>query len=95
MEVVMIEKETLEILQQRFENFVSRMDALCATLCKASEKWLDNSEVCRLLNVSMRTMQTYRDTGKLAYSQINGKIYYKVSDVEDFMRSHLKNKPQT
>ncbi len=95
MEVVMIEKETLEILQQRFENFVSRMDALCAPLCKASEKWLDNSEVCRLLNVSMRTMQTYRDTGKLAYSQINGKIYYKVSDVEDFMRSHLKNKPQT
>lgn len=95
MEVVMIEKETLEILRQRFENFVSRMDALCAPFCKTSEKWMDNSEVCRLLNVSIRTIQTYRDTGKLAYSQINGKIYYKASDVEDFIRRHLKNNSQT
>lgn len=95
MEVVMIEKETLEILRQRFENFVSRMDALCAPFCKTSEKWMDNSEVCRLLNVSIRTIQTYRDKGKLAYSPINGKIYYKASDVEDFIRRHLKNNSQT
>ena len=59
------------------------------------EKWMDNSEVCRLLNVSIRTIQTYRDTGKLAYSQINGKIYYKASDVEDFICRHLKNNSQT
>ena len=29
--------------------------------------------------------------GKLPYSQINNKIYYKISDVETFMQNHVKN----
>ena len=67
------------------------MDALCIPLRRKQDKWLDNCETCRLLNVSARTMQTYRDTGKLPYSQINNKIYYKISDVETFMQNHVKN----
>lgn len=35
--------------------------------------------------------QTYRDTGKLPYSQINGKIYYKASDVETFLLDQVRN----
>ena len=38
-----------------------------------------------------RTMQTYRDTGKLPYSQINNKIYYKASDVETFLLSQVRD----
>ena len=33
--------------------------------------WMDNQEVCRQLNISPRTLQTLRDNGTLAYSQIN------------------------
>ena len=44
-----------------------------------------------MLNVSARTMQTYRDTGKLPYSQINGKIYYKASDVEAFLLDQVRD----
>ena len=47
MEVVMIEKETLEVLRQRLENFVSRMDALCAPFCKTAENLLGKiSAIC-------------------------------------------------
>ena len=56
MEIVTIEKKTFELWKQRFEGFVGRMDALCLPLRRKQDKWLDNSEACRLLNVSSRTM---------------------------------------
>ena len=45
-------------------------------------EWLDNQDVCQMLNISPRTLQTLRDNGTLAYSQINRKVYYKPEDVE-------------
>ena len=35
-----------------------------------------------MLNISPRTLQTLRDNGTLAYSQINHKTYYRPEDVE-------------
>ena len=49
------------------------------------KKWLDNQEVCLLLKVSPRTLQTLRDNGTLAYTQICHKTYYKPGDVEKLM----------
>lgn len=46
------------------------------------KEWLDNQDVCQLLNISKRTLQTLRDNGTLAYTQISHKIYYKPEDVE-------------
>ena len=42
-------------------------------------EWMDNQDVCRMLNISPRTLQTLRDNGTLAYSQINHKTYYRHS----------------
>ncbi|MCI7307748.1 MAG: helix-turn-helix domain-containing protein [Alistipes senegalensis] len=72
-------------------HWIFHVDALCVPLRRKRDKWLDNCETCRLLNVSARTMQTYRDTGKLPYSQINNKIYYKASDVETFLLSQVRD----
>ena len=47
--------------------------------------WLDNQDVCQMLNISPRTLQTLRDNGTLAYSQIYRKVYYKPKDVESFL----------
>ena len=44
--------------------------------------WLHNGDVCRLLNISKRTLQHYRDTGVLPFAQIGHKCYYKREDVE-------------
>ena len=49
---------------------------------KRLDNWLDNQDVCQMLNISPRTLQTLRDNGTLAYSQINHKVYYKLKDVE-------------
>lgn len=87
MEIITIEARTFELWKKKFEEFINRMDAICAPYQKKKEKWLENSEACRILNISTRTMQTYRDTGKIPYSQINNKIYYKASDIDAFIKS--------
>ena len=63
------------------------MDTLCRLYGDMEEKkWLDNQEVCLLLKVSPRTLQTLRDNGTLAYTQICHKTYYKPGDVESIIR---------
>lgn len=86
MEIVTIEKKTFEEMRSRFNVFTEHLEELCARY-RPPEKmiWLDNADVCEKLNVSKRTLQTYRDRGMLAYSQINHKIYYKLVDVEEFI----------
>ena len=64
-----------------------RLDTLCRLYGDMEEKkWLDNQEVCLLLKVSPRTLQTLRDNGTLAYTQICHKTYYKPGDVESIIR---------
>lgn len=43
---------------------------------------MDGQDVCLRLNISPRTLQTLRDSGKLPFSQIQHKIFYKPEDVE-------------
>ena len=45
------------------------------------EKYLTNKDLCKLLHISSRTLQDYRDSGKIGYIQISGKILYKESDI--------------
>lgn len=83
MEIVNVEARTWEAMMNRFEAFAEKVDKLCSTGDdKGMEKWLDNQDVCQILNISKRTLQTYRDNGTLAYSQINHKVFYKPEDVE-------------
>lgn len=83
MEVISIERSTYEELLTSFNSFVSQMIAMAdrGTDKKLGE-WLDNQDVCQMLNISPRTLQTLRNNGTLAYSQINHKVYYKPEDVE-------------
>ena len=86
MEVISIERSTYEELLTSFNSFVSQMRAMAdrGTDKKLGE-WLDNQDVCQMLNISPRTLQTLRDNGTLAYSQINRKVYYKPEDVESII----------
>lgn len=40
------------------------------------EKYLTNREVCQLLRISPRTLQNWRDTGKIPFIKLKGKILY-------------------
>ena len=82
MEILIIQKEAFEEMAAKFSRFAERVDALLAKQGgKSLNRWMDNQEVCQQLNISPRTLQTLRDNGTLAYSQINHKVFYKPEDV--------------
>lgn len=91
MEIVAIEKRTFEQMMQRFEDFTKQINTLCGKN-RSNENWLDNRQVYELLKISPRTLQTYRDTGVLPFSQIGRKCYYKAADIEQFINQQQTKK---
>lgn len=83
-ETVMYEKTIKEI-----ENFVDSIHTLIQdTSRKQKSEWLDSQEVCSLLKISPRTLQNLRDTGQIAYSQLEKKIYYKKEDIHKYIEKN-------
>lgn len=87
MQVITIESEA-------FQQIVTRLEAISTKLNQQKDTtpladvWMDNQDVCELLHVSKRTLQHYRDSGKIPFSQVGAKIYYKASDIDAFLSEH-------
>ena len=78
--------EAVILTAEQYNNLVSRLDELKTSL-ESNQKpshvvFLDNQEFIQLMHISKRTAQTWRDEGKISFSQIGSKIYYKMKDVE-------------
>ena len=83
MKIINIEAGLFESMLDRFEAFAKRVDALCGQgRDKNLQEWLDNQDVCQILSISKRTLQTYRDNGTLPFTRIGYKMYYKADDVK-------------
>ncbi|QIH34461.1 helix-turn-helix domain-containing protein [Sphingobacterium sp. DR205] len=55
------------------------------------EELLDNQDLLHMLKISNRSLQRYRSEGKLSYYTISGKLYYKLSDVHQFIRDSFNS----
>lgn len=88
MEIVTIEKKTFDAMMQRLRQANEAIETLrYENDEKRMSKWLDNQDVCRILGISLRTLQTFRDNGTLAYSQIGHKMFYKPEDVQRIIQN--------
>lgn len=54
------------------------------------EIYLTGREVCERLFVSPRTLQDYRDKGIIPYTQIAGKILYRLSDINSLLQENYR-----
>lgn len=76
------------------ERLMNRIDILGENLQESNksrsnidgEELLDNQDILQMLKISNRSLQRYRSSGKLPYYTISGKLYYKLSDVHQFIR---------
>lgn len=50
---------------------------------------LDNQDLCLLFKVSIKTLQRYRAMGVLPYFTISGKVYYRATDVREFIKERF------
>jgi hypothetical protein len=89
MNIVTIEEQTFKQVCGRFSGFVSQVERICKENTHQPDKWLSGREVCALLGISIRSLQNYRDSGKLDYSN---KLYYKSADIERLIAECTENK---
>ena len=91
MEVIAIQKSALDGMTNELKALLELTEN--ATMKYISifkeEKWLDNQEVCLMMKITKRTLQTYKDKGLLPYSKLNRKNYYKISDVQALLEAGL------
>ena len=78
---------------ERFQATVRKVAALRKrSESKELKEWLDSQDVCEILGVTKRTVQTLRETGKLGFTMIAHKVYYRREDVKKFLDASLIRK---
>lgn len=89
MEVITIQKSVLEGMKNELKALLELTENATKkyTPIFKEEKWLDNQEVCLMMNITKRTLQTYKDKGLLPCSRLNRKNYYKRSDVQALLEA--------
>lgn len=85
MEIISIETDLFETFISDLNSLADEAEKLCKPEDYSLKTWMDNQDVCNILNVSKRTLQNYRDTGRIGFTQIDHKIYYKPDDVYEFL----------
>jgi hypothetical protein len=86
MKIINIEESVFEKMMERFNSFARKVDAICIkSRDKSMSEWLDNQDVCMILNISKRSLQTYRNNGTIPYTQMGYKMYYKPEDIQRIM----------
>jgi hypothetical protein len=53
-----------------------------------NSQWIESVKIPKILGISQKTWQTYRDKRLIPFSQIGSKIFVKRADLEDFMNKH-------
>lgn len=78
--------DILDNKSPQISSFLTALDELSTAIQQAlqnstphlnGEKYLTNREVCQLLHISSRTLQNWRDTGKISFIRLKGKILYR------------------
>lgn len=86
MEAVILTKEQFTELKGSLDEIKNKIENQNK---KPNEVFIDNQEFLIMMKISKRTAQTWRDEGKVSFSQVGNKIYYKLSDVEALLNQHL------
>jgi hypothetical protein len=82
-------RESLKELTEKHDELVIRLTKFMADLNAENkmpkDPFLNNEEFKKLMRISNRTSQLWRDENQISYSQISGKIYFRMSDIQKLL----------
>ncbi len=85
MTMVVLPQETLEEIMDVVRRAADNQGAKSAA---KDDEWLTSEEARKILGVSPKTWQNYRDRGIIPFSQTGRKIYVLRSDLDNYLKSH-------
>jgi hypothetical protein len=78
----------MDRLMDRFDMLEEKIDRMSKRQnCLNGIQLLDTQDLCLLLKASKRTIQRYRRKRLLPFHFIEGKVFYKSSDIHEFIRN--------
>jgi len=85
----------IQELSKHIDNRFDKLEEILGRMAKTKDVFdgdelLDNQDLCTILKITKRTLQRYRQLGMIPYYQIDGKCYYKKSELETFLKRHEK-----
>lgn len=83
MDLIAIEKESFDFFKKKLEQITSFVPKQSSnnTMCIRKE-WIEGKELVASLNLSPRRLQHLRESGKLSFSTIGKKVYYRIAEVK-------------
>lgn len=83
----------LVVPQEEWQSLHEKLDRLTELVersqsAASNADWLESEEARKLLGVSPKTWQNYRDQRLIPFSQIGRKIYVNRADIDAFLRKH-------
>lgn len=88
MTMVVLPQEKLDEIME----VVHRAADIQGATSKPADEWLTSEEARKILGVSSKTWQNYRDQGVIPFSQTGRKIYVLRSDIDNYLKSHRINR---
>ena len=85
MTMVVLPQETLDEIMDVVRRAADNQGAKSAA---KDDEWLTSEEARKILGVSPKTWQNYRDRGIIPSSQTGRKIYVLRSDLDNYLKSH-------
>ncbi len=91
MEIISIEAGTFEEMNEALSSLIESVRTRNGKLQKEDlSDWIDNQDVCIMMDISPRKLLTLRRTGEIPYSRIDRKIYYRKKDIIMYMEKMLQ-----
>ncbi|MFK7807552.1 MAG: helix-turn-helix domain-containing protein [Saprospiraceae bacterium] len=84
MQAVVLSQNDLDVIQKSLIEIRTHLKDVVSP----SEHFIDNNAFLKLMGVSSRTAQIWRDEGIIGFSQIGKKIYYRMSDIDVFLSGY-------
>ena len=95
-EIITQKDPQMQMFSQLMEDTLKKLERYCATArpMLGGEVYLTGEEVCKLLRLSTRTLQEYRNSVTLPFYKIGGKILYRQSDIQAMLGRHYNPIPK-
>jgi hypothetical protein len=81
--------EAIILTKDQYTDILEKIEEINTSISKNSKEsndsFIDNQEFIKLMSISKRTAQSWRDQGVIAFSQIGGKIYYRAKDLTQLL----------
>lgn len=86
MTMIMVPEEEWRNLHETLEQIIDLITRRNAD--DSGSEWIESEDARKILGVSPKTWQNYRDKSIIPFSQIGRKIYVNRADLDAFLRKH-------